>query len=59
MLAPFAGLIRAEVTERRTEGAAGDGGLLDGFAATDLDPQEVVDELTIVTGGRWRRPRRG
>src|SRR5215210_1602002 len=49
-LAPFAGLIRAEITERRTEGAVDDGGLLAGFAATDLDPQEVVDELTIVTG---------
>jgi cytochrome P450 len=49
-LAPFAGLIRAEITERRTEGAAGDDGLLERFAATDLDPQAVVEELTIVTG---------
>jgi cytochrome P450 family 135 len=48
-LAPFADLIRAEITERRAEGS-GDGGLLDTFAATDLDPQQVVDELTIVTG---------
>jgi cytochrome P450 family 135 len=49
-LAPFADLIRAEITERRAAGAAGEGGLLDRFAATDLDPQDVVDELTIVTG---------
>ena len=49
-LAPFAGLIRAEITERRTEGAAGGDGLLERFAATDLDPQAVVEELTIVTG---------
>ena len=49
-LAPFADLIRAEITERRIEGAFGDGGLLDRFAATDLDPQDVLEELTIVTG---------
>jgi cytochrome P450 len=49
-LEPFAGLIRAEITERRTEGVAGDDGLLERFAATDLDPQDVVEELTIVTG---------
>jgi cytochrome P450 family 135 len=49
-LAPFADLIRAEITERLTEGAAGNGGLLDRLAATGLAPQEAVDELTIVTG---------
>src|SRR4051794_24971541 len=49
-LAPFADLIRAEITERRAEGPTGDGGFLDRFAATDLDPQAVVAELTIVTG---------
>jgi cytochrome P450 len=49
-LAPFADLIRAEITERRTYGAAGNGGLLDRFAATELRSQDIVEELTIVTG---------
>src|SRR5215208_4066412 len=49
-LAPFADLIRAEITERRTDGATGNGGLLDRFAATELTSQDIVDELTIVTG---------
>ena len=48
-LAPFAELVRAEITERRTApGGAGDG-LLGRFAATDLEPDDLVDELTIVT----------
>jgi len=50
-LAPFADLIRAEIGERRSDGGgAGDGdGLLARFAATDLAPDAVVEELTIVT----------
>jgi cytochrome P450 family 135 len=48
-LAPFADLVRAEIDERRRDGATGDGGLLARFAATDLTPEAVVEELTIVT----------
>jgi cytochrome P450 family 135 len=48
-LAPFADLIRVEITQRRADGAAGNGGLLDRFAATELSPQDVVAELAIVT----------
>jgi cytochrome P450 family 135 len=47
-LAPFAQLVRAEIQERRRQGVPGGDGLLDRFAATDLAPQEVVEELTIV-----------
>src|SRR3954447_4428198 len=49
-LAPFADLVKAEIAERRAGGAAAGGGLLDHFAASDLTPEEVVEELTIVTG---------
>jgi cytochrome P450 len=49
-LAPFASLVRAEIADRRDGGGDGDGGLLERYAATDLDPQDVVDELTILTG---------
>jgi len=48
-LAPFADLVRAEIAERRADGAGPGDGLLHHFAATDLDPQDVVEELTIVT----------
>jgi cytochrome P450 len=50
-LAPFADLVRTEIDERRANGGSGgDDGLLALFAATDLTPDAVVDELTIVTG---------
>src|SRR5215210_4518157 len=48
-LAPFADLVRAEIAERRADGARGTDGLLDRFAASDLEPEDVVEELTIVT----------
>jgi cytochrome P450 len=52
-LAPFADLVKAEVAERRAGGTGelpGDAdGLLARFAATDLDPEAVVEELTVVT----------
>src|SRR5215210_5867169 len=49
-LAPFAELVRAEIADRRADGAQGQDGLLDRFAESDLDPQDVVGELTIVAG---------
>ncbi len=45
----FADLIKQEIAERRA-GADGNGdGLFARFAASDLTPDEVVDELTVVT----------
>jgi len=49
-LAPFADLVRAEIVERRAAGATADDGVLARFAASDLEPQDVVEELAIVTG---------
>jgi cytochrome P450 len=49
-LAPFADLVTTEIAERRARGATADDGLLSRFAATELTPDEVVEELTIVTG---------
>ncbi len=49
-LAPFADLVKLEIRERRADGGSGDEGLLARFAETDLDPEDVVEELTIVTG---------
>jgi hypothetical protein len=48
-LAPFGNLIRTEIAERRATAVVGDGGLLEPSAATGLTPQDVVQELTIVT----------
>jgi cytochrome P450 family 135 len=49
-LAPFADLVRTEIRERRADGDAdGGNGLLAGFAATELEPDAIVEELTIVT----------
>jgi cytochrome P450 family 135 len=47
-LAPFAQLVRDAIEDRRRQNARGADGLLDRFAATDLAPQEVVEELTII-----------
>jgi len=49
-LAQFARLVRAEIEERRADGGRPGEGVLAHFAATDLDPQDVVEELTIVAG---------
>jgi cytochrome P450 len=48
-LAPFAELVRAEIGERRANGSGANDGLLASFAATDLAPEAIVEELTIVT----------
>jgi cytochrome P450 len=47
-LAPFARLVREEIEERRAHGAADGGGVLASYAASGLEPQAAVDELTIV-----------
>jgi hypothetical protein len=47
--APFAELVKTEIRERRQNGGAGDDGLLARLAATDLDPEDIVEELTILT----------
>jgi len=49
-LEPFADLVKAEIGDRRARGGPSGEGLLDRFAATDLTPEGVVEELTIVTG---------
>jgi len=49
-LAPFADLVRAEIAERRAGPARDGGGVLDRYAGSDLEPEEVVEELTIVIG---------
>jgi cytochrome P450 family 135 len=49
-LAPFADLLEAEIHDRRAGADAGGEGLLARFAASGLAPEDVVDELTIVTG---------
>jgi cytochrome P450 len=49
-LAPFAELVRGEIADRRHGDADANGGLLDRFAATQLEPQDIIEELTIVTG---------
>jgi cytochrome P450 len=48
-LEPFARLVRDEIAERRAGAIQENGGLLDRFAATELTPQDVVDELAVVT----------